>query len=148
MTRSSFVELRIELIRSRVRLRCSPSGPTLLTAKPSTIFEIGDIVRVPFPYVERNKAYARPVLVISRGIGIIDPLYWCLMITSALRDRWQGDIDIGPEHLAFGLPKRCVIRTAKVSTVAASMVETVLGRIPQALLAQVQATILPHLNQN
>lgn len=111
-----------------------------MTSMPrrSRIFEIGTIVRVPFPFVERDREARRPALVISRPIGRDGDLLWTLMITSARRGDWPGDLPIGPDHAALGLPVPCVIRTAKVAVLEASVIEAVLGRLPDHLLAAVR----------
>ena len=60
-----------------------------------TRFETGDIVRAPYPHVERAVVVSRPALVVSsRPIGLADSLIWCLMITNARRAAWPGDIEI------------------------------------------------------
>ncbi len=69
-------------------------------------FEQGDVVRVPFPYTDRETRQHRPALVVSRGgIGEYAQLLWVVMITSAENRRWPDDHDIGPNYLDVGLPR-------------------------------------------
>ena len=114
-----------------------PNGPTRSTAKRSIIFEVGDIVRVPFPFVERDRLQARPALIISRPVGAGGLLQWSVMITSAQRGSWPGDISTGSGHAEFGLPVPCFIRTAKIAALEVAAIERRLGRVSSALLEQV-----------
>lgn len=74
------------------------------------ICDLGDIVVVPFPFVDVAADKRRPSLVLSRksfnqgnGHSI------CAMITTAARTRWQSDIDIEDLETA-GLRRPCVVR--------------------------------------
>lgn len=111
------------------------------TARRSRIFSVGDIVRVPFPHVERDRAQARPALVITAPVGPDGLLTWTLMITAAKRGRWPGDIAIGDDHEALGLPVRCVVRTAKIAAIETNRIESKVGRLPDGLLAEVHAAL-------
>jgi mRNA interferase MazF len=47
-------------------------------------FEQGQVVRVPFPYTDRERRQHRPALVVSDGpVGENASLLWVAMITSA-----------------------------------------------------------------
>ena len=99
-------------------------------------FEAGDVVRVPFPYTDRNTRQHRPALVISDGgIGDHHELLWVLMITSAENRPWVGDVPI-PRHQDAGLPAPSVIRPAKFATIEISHADK-LGSVTQATLQQV-----------
>ena len=108
-------------------------------------FRQGQVVRVPFPYTDRNTRQHRPALVISNGaIGDDKSLVWVTMITSAENRRWPGD------HLIMdlakaGLPIPSVVRTAKVTTVEARDAEPV-GQLDDALIAEVMATVIGSLS--
>lgn len=81
------------------------------------IFEPGDIVRAPFPHVERPVLVPRPALVVTAvPIGPDGLLLWALMITNAARPAWPGDIDI-PDASALGLLIPSKIRTAKIAAI-------------------------------
>jgi len=92
--------------------------------KAMKVFEIFDIVAVPFPYLERPIAQRRPALIIAPprkfgGAGVA----WVFMITSAANRRWPGDIDVDDLERA-GLPVPSLIRPAKIATVESHILET------------------------
>jgi mRNA interferase MazF len=91
-------------------------------------FRQGDIVRVPFPYTDRETRQRRPALVVSSGpIGEDDALLWVVMITSAENRTWPGDVTI-PRHLQAGLPAPSVVRTLKIATIEKRFAER-LGKV-------------------
>lgn len=60
--------------------------------RPMPSFEQGDVVRVRFPYTDRETRQRRPALVVSRGgLGDRSALLWVVMITSAANRPWPGD---------------------------------------------------------
>jgi hypothetical protein len=69
------------------------------------------------------------------------------MITSARRGSWPKDLDVGPDHAAFGLPIRCYVRTEKIATVCAEDVDRIVGRLPQDLLECALASMDGHLSR-
>ena len=82
-------------------------------------FEPGDVVKVPFPFVERPVRRFRPALVVSAPVlQELHGLIWVLMITSADNKPWQGDVEISRFEDA-GLPRLSVVRCAKVATMEA-----------------------------
>lgn len=99
-------------------------------------FRQGDVVRVPFPYTDRNTRQHRPALVVSEGVlGEGDGLLWVTMITSADNRRWSSDVSI--EHYAdAGLPAPSMVRTAKIATIDAALAQ-VLGAVPPAVIRDV-----------
>ncbi|KKX34171.1 type II toxin-antitoxin system PemK/MazF family toxin [Rhizobium sp. LC145] len=100
------------------------------------IFEQGDVVRVPFPYTDRDTRQRRPALVVSNGpIGENAALLWVVMITSAENRPWLGDVRI-PDHLKAGLPAPSVVRPVKIVTVEAKHVEAV-GKVSRQVLDEV-----------
>lgn len=105
------------------------------------ICEKGVIVRVPFPYTDRNTRQRRPALVVSaNGLGPERLLLWVVMITSAENRGWPGDVDLGDGFAAAGLPAPSLIRTAKIATVEARHVEPI-GRCPPDRMALVDGEI-------
>jgi len=82
-------------------------------------FKQGDVVRVPFPYTDRNTRQHRPALVVSSG-GIENDhgLLWVVMITSAENRGWSGDVAVQDLKRA-NLPVASIIRTAKLATIEA-----------------------------
>ena len=98
-----------------------------MTAMPS--FETWDIVKVPFPYIDRPARQHRPALVIAAP----DPegpyaLLWLAMITSAANRGCPGDVGVS-ELAEAGLPIPSIVRPAKIATIEAHSAER-LGTLP------------------
>lgn len=106
-------------------------------------FDRGDIVRVPFPYADRNTAHHRPAVVVASGLGLEGMLIWVVMVTAAVNRQWPGDIAI-PDHVTAGLPIPSIVRTSKAATLTARRA-TRLGRLPPATLAALDAQIATYL---
>jgi mRNA interferase MazF len=106
-------------------------------------FRKGDIARVPFPQVERDRRQYRPALVVS-VFDLPNPLLWVLMITSAENAPWAGDIPI-EDFVAAGLPAPSVIRTSKIGTVEARQSQQA-GRVEASIMKQVTARVLANLS--
>jgi len=95
------------------------------------IFEVWDIVKVPFPYTDRPVRQRRPALVIAAGeLETEHGLLWLAMITSAANRGWRGDVLISDLGRA-GLPIASIARPAKVATIEARDAER-LGTLPLA----------------
>lgn len=104
-------------------------------------FRPGDVVKVPFPYTDRDVRQRRPALVVSTTpLGGDSELYWVLMITSAEHRRWPGDVALGNRYGESGLPAPSVIRTSKIATVERARMEH-LGRLPEPFMASVRAEL-------
>jgi len=104
------------------------------------IFEAGEVVRVPFPYTDREVRQRRPALVVSNGPIGDGRHYWVLMITSADHRRWPGDVVLGKRFLEAGLPSPSMVRTSKIATVEVSRIEP-LGRLPESFFDAVKAEL-------
>lgn len=103
-------------------------------------FKQGDIVRVPFPYTDRDTRQRRPALVVSDGpAGEDGALLWVVMITSAENRSWSSDIRIR-DHTKVGLPAPSVIRPVKVATIESQHAETV-GKVTTSTLIAVMRRI-------
>lgn len=99
------------------------------------------MVRVPFPYTDRETRQHRPALVVSRGaLGERSQFLWVVMITSAENRRWPDDHDIGPNYQEVGLPAASIIRPTKIATIE-SRDASQIGRIPRDLLRRVLETV-------
>jgi mRNA interferase MazF len=107
-------------------------------------FKQGDVVRVPFPYVERGRHSYRPAVVLSEG-AVGAGLFWAAMITSAENEAWPGDYAIDDLTNA-GLPIPSVVRTAKIATLEAKSAQTV-GRVDELLMRRILAAVLANLGQ-
>lgn len=112
-----------------------------------TSFEPGDIVHAPFPHVERSVVVRRPALILSRfdtRDAKVGTLAWALMITSAERSNWFGDVPI-PDAQTLGLVIPSKVRTAKVTTIATvGMVK--IGRMHDSVWGEVRSLVLDSLD--
>jgi mRNA interferase MazF len=93
-------------------------------------FAVWDVARVAFPFADSPIHRNRPALVIStpdvhERFGVL----WVLMITSAERTRWPGDITIS-DLAEAGLPVPCVVRTEKIATIDTRFAELA-GRLSE-----------------
>jgi mRNA interferase MazF len=103
-------------------------------------FEQGDVVRVPFPYTDRDTRQHRPALVVSAGAtGEAGELLWVVMITSAENRSWRGDIPI-PGHEKTGLPAASVVRPFKIATIEARHAQRI-GKLAKPALKAVMRQI-------
>ncbi len=103
------------------------------------------MVRVPFPYTDRNARQHRPALVISKGpLGSGDRLRWVAMITSAENRPWPDDVPLGETYAAAGLPAPSIIRPSKIATIDVEVAQR-LGRINEAVLSRTMETIRDRL---
>lgn len=108
-------------------------------------FERGDVIRVPFPYTDRNTRQHRPALVVSDGpLGDGDRLLWVVMITSADNRPWADDVPLGGTYAEAGLPAPSVIRPSKIASIDTAVAER-LGRIGDDLLARTMDIIRARL---
>lgn len=108
-------------------------------------FEQGDVIRVPFPYTDRDTRQKRPALVVSSGeTGEDGQLLWVVMITSAENRPWAGDVSI-PDHESSGLPAPSVIRPVKIATIETRHAER-LGNVDDETRAAVMRSIRAVLN--
>lgn len=103
-------------------------------------FEAGDVVRVPFPYTNRETAQHRPALVVSDGAIGSGLLLWVLMITSSENRPWPGDVPIEDDPAQSGLPAPSVVRTLKVATIEAAVAEQI-GAVSPTVLSTVRAEL-------
>jgi mRNA interferase MazF len=100
------------------------------------IFKQGDVIRVPFPYTDRNTRQHRPAVVVSNGpVGDQNGLLLVAMVTSARNRSWPGDCLI-EAYTKAGLPKPSMVRPCKITTIEIRDAER-LGRLTGALTAQV-----------
>jgi len=74
------------------------------------ICDLGDIVMVPFPFVDIAAQKRRPSVVLSnRTFNESNRHSVCAMITTAARSRWAQDVTID-DLTSAGLTRPCVIR--------------------------------------
>lgn len=74
------------------------------------ICDAGDVVVVPFPFVDISAEKRRPSLILSlRAFNQANGHSICAMITTASRTRWPSDVAI-QDFSEAGLPRACVVR--------------------------------------
>lgn len=103
-------------------------------------FEAGTVVKVPFPYTNRETTQHRPALVVSDGAIGSGMFLWVLMITSESNRAWPGDVSLADGYSAAGLPAPSRIRTLKIATIEASVAKPV-GSVAPAVLESVRAEL-------
>jgi mRNA interferase MazF len=101
-------------------------------------FERFDVVRVPFPFTDRQATIKRPALVVSDRVAFNQPAGQSVlaMITSAAHAPWPLDVPIGDLDAA-GLPAPSIVRV-KLFTLDHRLVRGVLGRLAEKDRARVQ----------
>ena len=104
-------------------------------------FEPGDVIKAPFPFVEKPVKQYRPALVVSSPeLQKLHGLLWVLMITSAKNKPWAGDVEV-QHHDESGLPAPSVVRCAKITTIEASTVQKI------GSLGHAQFKLVTHMMQ-
>jgi mRNA-degrading endonuclease toxin of MazEF toxin-antitoxin module len=100
-------------------------------------FERFDVVRVPFPFTDRQAEKNRPALVISNGAAFNTPAGHSVMamITSAAHAPWPLDASIS-DLKAAGLPTPSILRF-KLFTLDHRLVRGKLGRLGERDRAKV-----------
>jgi mRNA interferase MazF len=74
------------------------------------ICDFGDVVVVPFPFVDAAGSKRRPSAILSaRSFNAANGHSICAMITTAMAIRWPSDHTISDLEAA-GLPRPCVLR--------------------------------------
>jgi mRNA interferase MazF len=109
------------------------------------ICDFGDVVVVPFPFVDRPIQKRRPSLVVSaRKFNEANGHSILAMITTAARSRWPSDIVIA-DLAAAGLPRACVLRWKLFTLPNASILRHAgaFGSTDRKALSQAARRILP-----
>jgi mRNA interferase MazF len=109
------------------------------------ICDLGDVVVVPFPFVDVATEKRRPSLVLSReAFNEMSGHSICAMITTASRTLWPTDIPIRDLKLA-GLPRPCVVRWKLFTLPNDSILRKAgtLGRKDRDSMLESARTILP-----
>lgn len=104
-------------------------------------YERFDVVRVPFPFADRQAVKNRPALVLSGGAAFNQPAGHSVMamITSTGHATWPLDCPIRDLNAA-GLPAASVVRW-KVFTLDHLLVRGVLGHLGDADAVEVAAAL-------
>ncbi|MGE0213107.1 MAG: type II toxin-antitoxin system PemK/MazF family toxin [Parvibaculaceae bacterium] len=102
--------------------------------------EQGDVVVVPFPYVDRLAEKRRPAVVVSSPLLLSFNVIWIAMITSARNRPWPSDVTIDSLERA-GLPAASIVRPAKIACIEPDRIVRAIGRIDKRELSTVLNTI-------
>ena len=91
-------------------------------------YKFGDVVTVPFPFIDRPVQKLRPALVLSNKPDGEEGRHVLLaMITSAKRSRWKSDVVLH-DWRAAGLNAESIVRW-KIFTIEAALVQGVRGSL-------------------
>ena len=102
------------------------------------ICEVGDVVVVPFAFVERPVVKGRPALALSTSSFNADNGQTVMaMITTGAGSTWPSDVAI-TDRAAAGIAHRSVVRW-KVFTLPNDLVSRRIGRLAASDLAAVRA---------
>lgn len=104
-------------------------------------FERFAVLRVPFPFTDRNASKNRPALVLSDAASFNAPAGYSVlaMITSQVNAPWPLDCPI-TDLKAAGLPARSVVRL-KLFTLDHRLVRGELGRLAPADVVAVRKAL-------
>ena len=105
-------------------------------------FERFDVVRMPFPFSDRQATKNRPALVLSDAALFNEPAGMCVMamITSAGHASWPLDCGIN-DLSTSGLPAASVVRW-KLFTLDHRLIGGVLGHLAEGDAAVVMAALV------
>lgn len=103
-------------------------------------FRAGDVVRVPFPYTNRDTTQRRPALVVSDGPIASGMLLWVVMITSTANRPWPGDVIITSHGDVTGLPAPSMVRPLKIAAIEGAVAERI-GSVSESELTAVRAQL-------
>ena len=99
--------------------------------------QCGDVVVVPFPFVELDVHKPRPALVLStKAFNETHDQIILAMITTAARSTWPSDVPI-EEWASAGLARRCFVRW-KVFTLPQGRLGPTIGQLARADRQQVE----------
>lgn len=111
--------------------------------KPSTIFELWDVVVVPFPFTETKGNKRRPALVISKKTFNQNGHTLMAMITTKTHGTWPGDTAINESEHA-GLHAACIVRL-KLFTLDNRLILKRIGCLAASDQKKVAKGFRPHL---
>jgi mRNA interferase MazF len=104
----------------------------------------GDIIIVPFPFVDNANVKSRPALVVSSKIFNEEQDHSILvMITTAAATKWKSDIEITNLKLA-GLPVKSFIRL-KFFTLDNRLIKKTVGKLDDNALNKVKDNLTLYL---
>lgn len=110
-----------------------------------TICKPGDIVDVPFPFIDSPEKKLRPALVLSEpGLNRVSGAVVLMMVTSAERSRWDTDIVL-EDWRAGGLRKPSILRW-KIFTIDEQLIQSRRGSLSAKDQRKVGDSLKIHLS--
>ena len=104
------------------------------------LYERGDVIVIPFPFIDSLLAKRRPAVVLSNSkFNEPNSALICGMLTSGAGEDWAGDVSIKNWREA-GLKKPCVFRL-KVFTIESNLVREKVGKIHGKELQKIASTM-------
>lgn len=104
----------------------------------------GDIVIVPFPFVDNANVKSRPALVVSSKIFNEEQDHSIMvMITTGAAAQWKSDTEITDLKLA-GLPIKSFIRL-KFFTLDNRLIKKTIGKLDESFFNEVKETLTSYL---
>jgi len=108
------------------------------------IYNSGDIVVVPFPFVDNANIKFRPALVVSsKSFNEEQDHSILVMITTGSSNKWNTDIEITNLNLA-GLPVKSFIRL-KFFTIDNRLIKKIIGKLDETTFNNVKNNLTTHL---
>lgn len=109
--------------------------------KLSSTYKQGDVLVLPFPFTDADKAKKRPVVVLSSLDSFHTDSGHCVvaMITSAKKSAWLSDVAINDLQSA-GLQVNCSVRM-KIFSIDQSLMLYALGKLHKNDLQRVLAAV-------
>lgn len=108
------------------------------------IYSSGDIVLIPFPFVDNANVKTRPALVLtSNTFNEGHDHSVMVMITTGTATKWKSDIEITDLKLA-GLPVKSFIRL-KFFTLDNRLIKKSIGKLDEQSFNEVRNNLMKHL---
>ena len=106
-----------------------------------TIYKAGDIVTIPFPYVEGKKGKVRPTLLVSDCIEAGHKYYYVVMITSKQgKEIIKGDVLV-EDVSQCNLIVPSIIRCSRIATLEHNMIINKIGELPLSISKSVSNSV-------
>jgi mRNA interferase MazF len=106
-----------------------------------TIYKAGDIVTIPFPYIEGKKGKVRPTLLVSNLIQGNKQYFYVVMITSKKgKKNIKGDVVIS-DVSDCGLIVPSIVRCSRIATLDQNMIISKVGELPIELSKLTNVTV-------
>ena len=104
------------------------------------MYQRGDVILVPFPFTDLSTSKRRPAIIISNEEVNTTGDVIIVMITSQdKRDTLQ--IEILPQNITPGLPKKSYVRCHRIATIEVSMIIVKIGTANSDLLDKVETKV-------